>query len=1493
MRYLLSILLAVGAYLHSPSQVKGATLITATITVTNPAGVGSNFTVNGDVRTWTNNVGVPPFDWITTSASVGGTATNLYNHIIRFPYSGPDLLVSRSSTNVIVLKGYPMVIAPYNYFTVSYQTNQGTNLAVIQVPFDRVDGTTNRTNNANWLVDALNTYASTSRLGTNAFVAGNFLTKGASTGQVVSGSVQFGGSLRAASEFTATNGFTKNLTNINPVLSNGVNYGSAFRSEGSGGNSFAVGSNAIAAGNLSAAIGNGALASNANSLAVGVGALATNDYGTAIGSGAMSLGQSAIAIGRESTASNANAVAIGAGAGGLGTGLASVSIGYNVSATATDSIAIGNDEDTQVADTGGIAIGWQAQAGGLFSMGIGSGAQSGYSNSAAIGPFDDQLTGVNTTTTNQLRLGTSRQHVSIPGQLLVSGTQSNTTFTGTNIAGGSWSYPRKDLTSLAAGNNLAVPAGTNRFIRLGAGPASAATIVGIVGGATTGGNDGQDVVFYNDTGYALTFAVNSVDPVPANRINTPTGGDISIPDQGWAQFLYDATDARWKLINTFSGTNLVATATTTNAIYAVSTNSALVSGAATNLNLIYGAGIEFRATNTSGKVDIQILTTASGTNQIITTNGVTLGQVGTVAWDTGVTGYVSGAVAHLGTTGGAGSGEANVNGETSVTNATRLGLVAGKSGVTNLLRSLQGGNGITLTNQGTNIMAAIDPAVVASQANLTTASNSLVTEIGAASNSLYTAETTRNAAVSNSVISHTMTTSNSLYSTETTRNAAVSNGVYGQMRWLTNRVLAVNGTSLDTTNAFTDIGATWSNTWVGALYTFYPGWQFALITNFAQSGKQISAINAEYDTTLHTVRPNTTNRLSGGMFIIGNPFNDLRQGSNAVNQFAMVSNMAWRARLDNVLVAVTTIHQSTGLAYQASQEIQRTNYNNLLMSETNRWMFDYVFDICSWITNSAANEIRSVYSSDGIHYNTLCSHIIASNVNLVVTDTAVPPLGMKGGTVIGGPIRVRLPNDVPDGNIERVGLQILSGNATAGTRQGYWWLDSSGLPYSLQPESGQNVGIGYGFSFASSISSRLTVRGAVSTAVNSPVTLSSSLYVDDSTGLQDSIVGIPNGTARTNQLPSAASFLGREITIFDAGRTASGTNIWVNTVSSQPIDGGPVTTNIIADGGSITLVSDGSGWRTKGVIWPPRTTSGTLILPDGSAAIPSFAFASNPDMGISRSANNTMRINAAGGNGTTTDGSAWNVLSDSVSAALFGIGASAATRVELHRDGPAITALRNENGKLSNQTFRVYGSLVGVASVAPTNAIWVESGYDISYSRMVLRSMGDGTVQTAKDLAIGKGTNPVIVVNGPVQVNTNIHVLETAGLANAVLTNNIGYQVGTVAGVGGANTNFTIQASGDESIIYVNAGTTNVNIVAIMGYSSTIAYRGTVILTNRTATARNFSLGATTNNWISLQKYDGISAPFVVTNSLAGRFTYEILGTNVQYSYKPMDLPSN
>lgn len=76
---------------------------------------------------------------------------------------------------------------------------------------------------------------------------------------------------------------------------------------------------------------------------------------------------------------------------------------------------------------------------------------------------------------------------------------------------------------------------------------------------------------------------------------------------------------------------------------------------------------------------------------------------------------------------GSAGGETNWLGDAGTTNATRIGLADGKSNNTNLVKTLMGGNGIILTNNigGTNVMIAIDPAVIATQSNLNAASNFL------------------------------------------------------------------------------------------------------------------------------------------------------------------------------------------------------------------------------------------------------------------------------------------------------------------------------------------------------------------------------------------------------------------------------------------------------------------------------------------------------------------------------------------------------------------------------------------------------------------------------------------------------------------------------------------------------------------------------------------------------------------------------------------------
>lgn len=137
-------------------------------------------------------------------------------------------------------------------------------------------------------------------------------------------------------------------------------------------------------------------------------------------------------------------------------------------------------------------------------------------------------------------------------------------------------------------------------------------------------------------------------------------------------------------------------------------------------------------------------------------------------------------------------------------------------------------------------------------------------------------------------------------------------------------------------------------------------------------------------------------------------------------------------------------------------------------------------------------------------------------------------------------------------------------------------------------------------------------------------------------------------------------------------------------------------------------------------------------------------------------------------------------------------------------------------------------------------------------------------------------------------------VLAFDGSKNIFATN-LPYNVSTpiqVSGVGGANTNFTFQAS--DAVTYVDAGTSNVNIVAIMGGSTSLVWEKSIIFTNRTATSRTISFSAVTNNFIALQEYDGVTnaGPITVTNSQAVYMWATVRGSNVAYAFKPARNPS-
>lgn len=527
--YLYRLLLVICGFLLSAfcSQLFAADIITATITITNTAGTtnGQTLVVNGATRTWTNSVVVPGAE-VLTNSSIGGSASNLFTHLAITPFSA--LSLARSGTNGITLQTAPggalTVTLSAGWGAVVLTTNTLTSAYVLRLPVT-VESAAPRTNITSLIVSALNDSSQTNSIFESSTVAANLVGKTNDqtgitgnktfTGVVVitnsaaifyagtvSNAMRISGTVSAVTNGVLWNSTISNATSISgiatlitnglfktnvfayPTFTNGVNYGLPFRSPGSG----------------------------TDSEQFGTSAQVTGDYSVALGNSAVVTGDASIAIGQTASSVGNNSVAIGS--------IASV--------VATNAVALG--VNAQVNSVGGVAIG----SGALVDV--------SQNNSVAIGISST------TTSSNQIRLGTSSQYVSIPGGLKVDGVISNAIFGSTNTfpAGSDISFGRYAVTSLANGNNAAVPVGTNVFIEV-SGPSAAFTLNGI---NASPNRDGKLVVIVNQTGFDMTVAHQSgTDPAAANRIINMTGADRTTTGNGTATLIYSASASRWLLIN--------------------------------------------------------------------------------------------------------------------------------------------------------------------------------------------------------------------------------------------------------------------------------------------------------------------------------------------------------------------------------------------------------------------------------------------------------------------------------------------------------------------------------------------------------------------------------------------------------------------------------------------------------------------------------------------------------------------------------------------------------------------------------------------------------------------------------------------------------------------------------------------------------------------------------------------------------------------------------
>lgn len=483
--------------------------ISLTITVTNVTVTGYSNVINSSTRIFTNAQGSTTI--LTNLVNKNGAATNLFNNYASFPI-GSGITHRMTDTNVVVFTapiGVALsgtVIGPWATAVLSTQAGPATLTALW--PLENVVGDTNRTNQGSSLVYGLSTY-STNAFATNATAVSNFITKGASVGpQYIITELRISGNI---------NNGTGNLS-----VSNLVNSGNALRSSGSGGNSFQVGSNALANGALSVAVGNNATADGLRAVAVGNSAFATNTDALAVGTSATASTNGAVALGNFAIASGYYATALGNGAEA---GYTATAVGNEALANGVQSSAVGNGAAAPY--DRGSAFGYNASA--------------GHSNSTAIGQSSA------TTSTNQIRLGTASETVSIPGVLAVTGTITNATLRGTNIINGQTVYTPTANTSLANGYNssVAVDAAYIKF----SGPSAAYTNVGFSAANVMAGK--RHLCQFDNPGLSLTILHDSgLDAGDTNRIYTGTGALInSTNNPAFLDIIYDAAVSRWRVIS--------------------------------------------------------------------------------------------------------------------------------------------------------------------------------------------------------------------------------------------------------------------------------------------------------------------------------------------------------------------------------------------------------------------------------------------------------------------------------------------------------------------------------------------------------------------------------------------------------------------------------------------------------------------------------------------------------------------------------------------------------------------------------------------------------------------------------------------------------------------------------------------------------------------------------------------------------------------------------
>lgn len=341
------------------------TITTATITVTNTATTnGQTITVNGTVKTWTNSVYTAATD-ILTNNTAAGALTNLFVHYSNYPVGGGATLSYQSSTSLAIrsFPGQALTVALSAGWGTSVSTTQSlTAASVVRVPYT-VEGAAQRTNISSAVSAIIEGAENTNSINQNSFAVSELV--GLTNAQTASGAKQFTSTAGAwygyVSNATGISGIAASITNGNfktnifeyPTLTNGVNYGTPFRSPGTASESEQFGTLASAGGAGATALGANTVASGAASLAVGESASSAGYRGVAVGPGSVASAESTTAVGFLAYSDTYEASTFGIGATSQFTN--ATAIGAHAVTTAKNQVRLGTASE-YVSIPGGLKV---------------------------------------------------------------------------------------------------------------------------------------------------------------------------------------------------------------------------------------------------------------------------------------------------------------------------------------------------------------------------------------------------------------------------------------------------------------------------------------------------------------------------------------------------------------------------------------------------------------------------------------------------------------------------------------------------------------------------------------------------------------------------------------------------------------------------------------------------------------------------------------------------------------------------------------------------------------------------------------------------------------------------------------------------------------------------------------------------------------------------------------------------------------------------------